>query len=207
MVNDGLTQFPPTFDAHVRRERWRPPIPREDAANQLTQLLQARGVTIAGPPQPGTAPQGATEVTKIDSPPIEQIVAEMLRESDNEAAELLTQEIGLHDSGAGTTANGVAGTRQTLQQRNLPLDGTTQVDGSGLARDNQTTCAFVQALLDADGPGSTRRHGSAGGRTNGHARLPVPRHARRGAAAGEDGHAEPGHRARRATCRRRRDRT
>ena len=154
MVNDGLTQFPPTFTARSPREVAAAD-PGEDAANQLTQLLQARGVTVADPPQAGTAPQGATQITKIDSPPIEQIVAEMLRESDNEAAELLTREIGLHDSGAGTTANGVAGTRQTLQQRNLPVDGTTQVDGSGLGRDNQTTCAFVQALLDADGPGST----------------------------------------------------
>jgi D-alanyl-D-alanine carboxypeptidase/D-alanyl-D-alanine-endopeptidase (penicillin-binding protein 4) len=154
MVNDGLTQFPPTFNARAPVETAAAD-PAQEAANQLTQLLQARGVIISGPAQSGTAPQNATEITKLDSQPIDQIVAEMLRESDNETAELLTKEIGLHDTNAGTTANGIAGIHQTLQARNLPLDGTGQVDGSGLAREDRTTCTAVQALLDADGPGST----------------------------------------------------
>jgi D-alanyl-D-alanine carboxypeptidase/D-alanyl-D-alanine-endopeptidase (penicillin-binding protein 4) len=154
MVNDGLTQFPPTYNATSPRETATAD-PAEEAANQLALLLQARGVTIGGPPRSGTAPQGATDITTIDSQPIDTIVAEMLRESDNETAELLTKEIGLHDANAATTANGVAGIRQTLQAQNLPLDGLTQVDGSGLAREDQTTCSFVQALLDTEGPDST----------------------------------------------------
>jgi D-alanyl-D-alanine carboxypeptidase/D-alanyl-D-alanine-endopeptidase (penicillin-binding protein 4) len=154
MVNDGLTQFPPTFNAHV------PPNvaaadPAQDAANQLTLLLQARGVEVAGPAQSGTAPQNNVELTKIDSKPVDQLVGEMLRESDNETAELLTKELGLHDNGGGTTANGTAVIHQTLQDKGLPMDGTTEVDGSGLSRSNQTTCGFIQALLDSEGPGST----------------------------------------------------
>jgi serine-type D-Ala-D-Ala carboxypeptidase/endopeptidase (penicillin-binding protein 4) len=153
-VNDGLTQFPPTYNATTPRATAAPD-PAEEAANQLALLLRARGVTIAGPPRSGTAPQGLPEITKIDSQPIEAIVGEMVRESDNETAELLTKEIGLHDANTGTTANGVAGIHQTLQGENLPLDGVTQVDGSGLAREDQTTCSFVQTLLDAQGPEST----------------------------------------------------
>jgi serine-type D-Ala-D-Ala carboxypeptidase/endopeptidase (penicillin-binding protein 4) len=153
MVNDGLTQFPPRFDARTPSEAAAAD-PAQEAANQLTQLLQARGVIVSGPAQSGAAPQNATEIIKLDSQPIDRIVAEMLRDSDNETAELLTKEIGLHDTSAGTTANGIAVIRQTLQDRDLPLDGTAQVDGSGLARDDQTTCSSVQALLDADGPGS-----------------------------------------------------
>jgi D-alanyl-D-alanine carboxypeptidase/D-alanyl-D-alanine-endopeptidase (penicillin-binding protein 4) len=154
MVNDGLTQFPPRFNASTPRETAAAD-PAQEAANQLTQLLQARGVIVAGPPQSGAAPQNTTEITRLDSQPIEQIVAEMLRESDNETAEILTKEIGLHDAKAGTTANGITGIRQTLQGRDIPVDGTAQVDGSGLSRQDQTTCGSVQALLDADGPGST----------------------------------------------------
>jgi D-alanyl-D-alanine carboxypeptidase/D-alanyl-D-alanine-endopeptidase (penicillin-binding protein 4) len=153
MVNDGLTQFPPTYNATTPRATAAAD-PAQDAANQLAFLLQARGVTIAGPPGSGTAPQGAVDITTIDSQPIGTIVAEMLRESDNETAELLTKEIGLHDANAATTVNGVAGIRQTLQGQNLPLGGVTQVDGSGLAREDQTTCSFVQALLDTQGPDS-----------------------------------------------------
>ncbi|HEX2381081.1 MAG TPA: D-alanyl-D-alanine carboxypeptidase/D-alanyl-D-alanine-endopeptidase [Acidimicrobiales bacterium] len=154
VVNDGLTQFPPTSDARTPRETAAVD-PATDAANQLTRLLQARGVVVMGAPASGSAPRDATEVAKLESPPIDQVVATMVRESDNEAAELLTKEIGLHDTGAGTTANGIAGIRQVFQDRNLPLDGVAQVDGSGLSRDDQVTCAFVQALLDAEGPAST----------------------------------------------------
>jgi D-alanyl-D-alanine carboxypeptidase/D-alanyl-D-alanine-endopeptidase (penicillin-binding protein 4) len=154
IVNDGLTQFPPTYNVQV------PPNvgaadPAQEAANQLTQLLQARGVEVAGPPQSGTAPQDNVELTKLDSKPVDQLVAEMLRESDNETAELLTKELGLHDNGGGTTANGTAVIHQTLHDKGLPVDGTTEVDGSGLSRSDQTTCGFIQALLDSEGPGST----------------------------------------------------
>jgi D-alanyl-D-alanine carboxypeptidase/D-alanyl-D-alanine-endopeptidase (penicillin-binding protein 4) len=153
LVNDGLTQFPPTFNARTPQEMAAAD-PAAAAADHLTQLLRARGVVVAGDAQSGTAPGDAAEITKLDSPPVEQIVAQMLRESDNEAAELLTKEIGLHDAGSGTTANGVAGIRAALQARNVSLDGTNQVDGSGLSRADQATCAFIQGLLDTEGPGS-----------------------------------------------------
>src|SRR5262245_59541847 len=99
MVNDGLTQFPPAFNARTPVETAAGD-PAQEAANQLTQLLQARGVIVSGPPQSGAAPQNATAVTQLDSQPIDQIVAEMLRESDNETAELLTKEIGLRETNA-----------------------------------------------------------------------------------------------------------
>ncbi len=154
MVNDGLTQFPPSFDVHVPRNTAAAD-PAQDAANQLTELLEARGVEVSGPPVSGTAPQNNVEVTKIDSKPLDQIVGEMLRESDNETAELLTKELGVRFGGGGTTANGTAVIHQTLKDKGLPVDGTTEVDGSGLSRSDQTTCGFIQALLDSEGPGST----------------------------------------------------
>jgi D-alanyl-D-alanine carboxypeptidase/D-alanyl-D-alanine-endopeptidase (penicillin-binding protein 4) len=158
MVNDGLTQFPPTYNASTPKETPAAD-PGVEAANQLTQLLDARGVVIDGPPGASTAPADAPEITKIESQPLDQIVNAMTLESDNDTAELLTKELGLHASGAGTTLNGVAAIRQTLQQRNLPIDGTAQVDGSGLASQDQETCALIQALLDAEGPGSTLANG------------------------------------------------
>ena len=125
----------------------------------MTQLLTARGVVVAGGPRSGPAPQNTFEIAKIESQPVDQIAAHMTRESDNDAAELLTKELGVHDAGAGTTAAGVNVIRQALQERNLPVDGTTQVDGSGLASENRETCALIQSLLDVEGPGSTLANG------------------------------------------------
>jgi D-alanyl-D-alanine carboxypeptidase/D-alanyl-D-alanine-endopeptidase (penicillin-binding protein 4) len=158
MVNDGLTQFPPAYNLRTPKETPADD-PAAEAANQLTQLLVARGVVVSGAPRSGSAPGDAPELAKIESPPLEQIVAAMTRESDNDAAELLTKEVGLHDSGAGTTTNGVNAIRETLQERNFPVDGTVQVDGSGLATQNLETCALVQALLDTEGPASTLANG------------------------------------------------
>jgi D-alanyl-D-alanine carboxypeptidase/D-alanyl-D-alanine-endopeptidase (penicillin-binding protein 4) len=78
----------------------------------------------------------------------------MLTESDNGTAELLTKELGVHGGGSGSTAAGVADVTKVLAAASLPLDGTTQFDGSGLATENRETCAVVQALLDQQGPTS-----------------------------------------------------
>jgi D-alanyl-D-alanine carboxypeptidase/D-alanyl-D-alanine-endopeptidase (penicillin-binding protein 4) len=152
MVNDGFIAFPPSPDVKT------PPLapaddPAAHAADQLTQLLVAKGVTVDGAASSGHAPADASEIAHLDSQPISQIVSAMLTESDNGTAESLTKEIGLHSGGAGTTTAGVTEIRKALQDA-LPLDGTTQFDGSGLATENRETCATVQSLLDQQGPAS-----------------------------------------------------
>jgi D-alanyl-D-alanine carboxypeptidase/D-alanyl-D-alanine-endopeptidase (penicillin-binding protein 4) len=150
-VNDALVEFPPTPDVKTPRDRVADDA-TVHAADQLRQLLVSKGVTVDGVAASGPA-GGSNEIAHIDSQPIGQMVSAMLTESDNGTAELLTKELGVHDGGAGSTAAGVADIRKVLQGA-LPLDGTTQVDGSGLANDNRETCAAVQALLDQQGPTS-----------------------------------------------------
>jgi D-alanyl-D-alanine carboxypeptidase/D-alanyl-D-alanine-endopeptidase (penicillin-binding protein 4) len=153
MVNDGLVAFPPTPDVRTPKET-----PADDpavhAADQLTQLLRARGVTIDREASSGVTPQEAHDLASLDSEPVRNIVAAMLTESDNGTAELLTKEIGVHQAGDGTTASGTAAITASLSSR-LSLDGTRQFDGSGLASENRVTCTAVQSLLDQDGPHST----------------------------------------------------
>ena len=157
-VNDGLVEFPPNPDVKTPKEKAADD-PAIHAADQLTQLLVAKGVTVDGAATSGRAPQGASEVAELASPPIGDMVKEMLTESDNGTAELLTKELGLHDGAAGTTVAGVADIQKVLQNASLPVDGTTQVDGSGLASENRETCTAVQALLDKEGPASALASG------------------------------------------------
>jgi D-alanyl-D-alanine carboxypeptidase/D-alanyl-D-alanine-endopeptidase (penicillin-binding protein 4) len=153
-VNDGLIEFPPNPDVKVPKEK-----PADDpaahAADQLAQLLVAKGVAVDGAATSGRAPQGASQVADLASPPVGDMVKEMLIESDNGTAELLTKELGVHDGGAGTTVAGVADVAKVLKDQSLPIDGTAQVDGSGLASENRETCSIVQTLLDKEGPAST----------------------------------------------------
>ena len=116
------------------------------AATVLTQLLQERGITIAGSPGKGTA-NGAAVIAQVVSQPLPAILQEMLTTSDNNTAELVLKEIGLQAGGAPTSVAGIAVVLQTLQEWGIPMDGITLVDGSGLSDENRLTCAALLAVV------------------------------------------------------------
>lgn len=123
------------------------PDPAVEAAAQLTRLLRARGVAVAGDPSRGEAPAGAARVAAVSSPPLSEIVTTLLRESDNLVAELLTREIGLVRRGVGDTPDGTAAVVEVLDELGVETSGVTLVDGSGLDRANRATCAAVMGAL------------------------------------------------------------
>ena len=125
----------------------------EGAAATLRDLLVARGVAIRSGVGVGTAPSTARVLTKIDSAPVGDIVAAMLRDSDNGSAELLLKELGRRTAGRGSTAAGARAAAEELNRLGFPMTGVRIVDGSGLDPGNRTTCAFFLALLQAGGQG------------------------------------------------------
>lgn len=139
-VNKGFSRFKPT------------PVPVEDpaltAGATLAQLLRARGVAVAGVTQRGRMPDDATEVAKVDSAPVKDLVAQVVRSSDNLAAEMLVKEMGFHETKQGTTAAGLAAATKQLEALGVPMTGVNLVDGSGLARDNRVTCRALAATID-----------------------------------------------------------
>ncbi|MCU1456056.1 MAG: D-alanyl-D-alanine carboxypeptidase serine-type, family [Actinomycetia bacterium] len=116
------------------------------AGTALAQILTQKGVTV-GPVTRAAPPAGAATVATLTSPPLHDIVATMLRTSDNTIAELLTREIGVKVSGKGTTAAGTAATIATLGKVGVPTTGVTLVDGSGLDRGDRLTCAALVATV------------------------------------------------------------
>lgn len=91
-------------------------------------------------------------MAKVSSPPMRDVVAQMLRDSDNLTAELLVKELGRRFAHAGSTAAGVGVMRQTLGSSGLPVAELKAVDGSGLDRGDRASCALLMAALDASGP-------------------------------------------------------
>jgi serine-type D-Ala-D-Ala carboxypeptidase/endopeptidase (penicillin-binding protein 4) len=118
------------------------------AAEELASLLRDRGVSIGRAATRGTAPANAVQVATIPSPAIKDLVGEILTTSDNLGAELLTREIGLHQSHQGTTIAGTQAITAELKALGLPTAGLTLVDGSGLDRNNRATCRLLAATLD-----------------------------------------------------------
>lgn len=145
-VNDGFAEYPLAPDAPgdlVAAED-----PAVDAAAVLTRLLEARGVDVAGPPRSGPSPEGATELAAVESVPVREVVAQMLRESDNSTAELLLKELG-HAAGDPSTEGGRRVTTAALGGAAIDAGGVVVADGSGLSLDNRLTCGLLVELLTA----------------------------------------------------------
>lgn len=145
VLNDGFLNYRPLDRDTIT------PDPAGHAAAALMLLLQARGVTVSGGSASGVAPAGTTTIAQIASPPMRQVIAEMLTESDNNTAEVLTKELGFRAKGRGTWESGIAARSEALTRAGLPTTGFVGVDGSGLDRRNRVTCGLLQAALNKGG--------------------------------------------------------
>jgi D-alanyl-D-alanine carboxypeptidase/D-alanyl-D-alanine-endopeptidase (penicillin-binding protein 4) len=155
-VNDGFAAYPSTWDAGdelVQAED-----PAAQAATVLTAELEIRGVDVVGAPRSGLAPEGAAELAAVESPPLEDVVTQLLRESDNSTAELLLKELG-RAAADPSTAGGRAQATEALQDAGLDLTGALLADGSGLGLDNRATCRLLVDLLERPGTGAVLRAG------------------------------------------------
>lgn len=145
-VNDGFEDFPASGRASLDPAQ----DPAAQAATVFADLLRERGVTIGAPARSGVTPPEATPVATHRSPPLTEIVAEMLGESDNNTAELLLKELGLRRAGEGSFPAGQAAVTAILGELGLVDEVVRVVDGSGLATEDVVTCRIVSALLDHD---------------------------------------------------------
>ncbi|MBI2708408.1 MAG: D-alanyl-D-alanine carboxypeptidase/D-alanyl-D-alanine-endopeptidase [Actinobacteria bacterium] len=154
-VNDAFTAFPAKQSALESQDI--PALvpaadPAQHAASVLTELLANRGIQVDGPPAAGTAPAGGRQIAYVDSPPMREVVKEMLDESDDQTAELLVKEMGYRASGQGSTEAGVRVVTRTMERLGLADKGTKAADGSGLGDANRTSCRLVSRILDRAGP-------------------------------------------------------
>ena len=122
-------------------------------------LLRA-GVRVVGPNAAGTAPAGSAVLAALPSPPIGDLVGEMLNQSDNLIAEILVKEVGYRAARAaagaaagagaapGSTAGGLASITEAIGRLGVPLAGVA-ADGSGLSRQDRRSAREWRALLQA----------------------------------------------------------
>lgn len=152
-VNDGWAEYPTS-------EAGRPLVPAPDpaaaAAGVFTFLLEANGVDVAGPPRSGVAGPDLTEVAVLESPPLSDVVTQLLEESDNNTAELLLKEVG-RAAGAPTTVGGLARAADALAVEGIELDGAVLADGSGLSLGNRLTCELLVEVLQHPSTGPALR--------------------------------------------------
>ena len=138
-----------TVDENRYRADWpfiEEPTPHNAAAFRTA--LREAGIAVDGAAAEGIAPDDAVVIVKLQSAPVGELVAEMLTESDNMIAEMLTKEMGLVTSGTGSTAAGVAAMRKVVSDFCLP-NSILQHDGSGLSHANARSARGWRSLLQA----------------------------------------------------------
>lgn len=152
-VNDGFVEWEPKDVPFAD--------PAAGAAGVFAELLRQRGVTIGGEAASGPAPEQSVSVAGIDSPSMAELVATMLRESDNGSAELLIKELGRRVGGSGSTDAGRSAVAATLSGLGLPVEGLVVADGSGLDPSNRVSCLLLHDLVERAEPGDAIDQGLA----------------------------------------------
>ncbi|MCU1448739.1 MAG: D-alanyl-D-alanine carboxypeptidase serine-type, family, partial [Acidimicrobiales bacterium] len=120
------------------------------AAAHLARLLSARGVSAGGSANQ-TRPAGGVVLARAVSAPLAEIVASMLRSSDNLVAELLVREMDRRAGGTGTTVGGLAVVAAAAQRLGIPTGGLHMGDGSGLDPGNRASCSTLFGALELGG--------------------------------------------------------
>ena len=141
MLNDGVV-----LDSPIKPDQ-----PALSAAQEFLRLLSERGIVVRGTAITGVASADLPVIASINSAPLNDVITEMLTNSDNNTAELVLKEIGLSRMSAGTRMAGAQVIQSVLQDLGLPVDGLVINDGSGLDRGNRATCALFISILERDG--------------------------------------------------------
>jgi D-alanyl-D-alanine carboxypeptidase/D-alanyl-D-alanine-endopeptidase (penicillin-binding protein 4) len=123
--------------------------PAVAAAKAFTVALRREGITVAGQVGERPAPAAAVELAKVESAPLGEIVQQTLAVSDNNAAEVLSRQVGLAVSGDASFTGGAAGVLKVLRGLGITVAGSRIYDGSGLSRENLLTPGILLGVLQA----------------------------------------------------------
>lgn len=116
------------------------------AAGVYADALEGNGISIRSTTRK-KAPESTNQITYRSSPELTTIVADMLRESNNDYAEALLWTSGL-EAGAAPTWEGVTGrVRAEVQSYGVPTSGMQLHDGSGLSRSNRIAATSLSTLM------------------------------------------------------------
>lgn len=165
-VNQGFVSFPDTYSDETLAQLEPAGDPARFAAESFTDLLRERGVSVTAAGRAGARPPEAAGITAVESPPLDELIVQLLNRSDNQISELLVKEVGLLAGDGGTTNAGLAVLENTYRDLGLPTEGVGTNDGSGLDYGDRLTCGVLTTVLERAGPDSTIGRGLAvAGRT------------------------------------------
>jgi len=112
------------------------------AGHALARLLGAPSAAVTR----GTAPAGARTLATVRSAPLDELVEQMLQQSDNVIAEVLARQVAIAAGQPASFTGGAAAIRATLARLGVRV-GAGMVDGSGLAASDRISPVTLTDLL------------------------------------------------------------
>ena len=115
--------------------------------------FEEAGIVVGGDyrrPEEGEtapAPDDATWMHVTESPPLSELLGEMLKPSDNQMAESMLRTIGLEEGREGSPSEGLEVVSSTLAGWGIEPGAVDLSDGSGLSRYNEVTPQALARLL------------------------------------------------------------
>ena len=144
MTDQGRTS--PTSDDRVSD-------PAAQAAAAFAGQLADRGIRISGSVAEVSGRRESAEVARaaplatVESPPVAVLVAQMLRDSDNQVAEALGRLTAAATDQPASFKGAAAALLATAGVRHLPVTGWRLFDASGLSRDDRATAVGLAATM------------------------------------------------------------
>jgi len=117
-------------------------------AAAFAKLLIRYGITVTGTPAQSAAPASAPVLASVSSPPLTEIVEQMLTESNNVIAETLARHVAIA-LGMPATFSGAAAADMTELRRLGITAPASLVDGSGLSPDDKIAPETLVRVLAA----------------------------------------------------------
>lgn len=115
--------------------------PALDVANLLAQRLGAQTAGLA------PAPGGAEVVASTQSAPLAQRMQQMVKHSDNVAAEAIGREVAAAQGAEPSFAGATRATLETLERAGFDTEATVLSDNSGLSTNNRITPALLTSVV------------------------------------------------------------
>ena len=120
--------------------------PAKQTAQLFAQRLRNQGIKVAKI-RKGQTPSAAQTIAQVQSEPISEIVEVMIRDSDNDVAEILAHLVGVRVAGEGSFVGGAKAMASVLGSKGIDTGELTLADGSGLSTGNRVSAKVVAEIL------------------------------------------------------------
>lgn len=114
----------------------------------LKDFLSRRGVIVQGRVRVGKTPAQAKSLARYESKPVAQMVADLMKFSNNYVAEMLTKNLAVHKNPTQASLDqGMEMIRNYILKLGIPVSRFTLVNPSGLTRENKVHPKDLHTLL------------------------------------------------------------